>query len=118
MRPANYALAALLFLALLAASVLCSVAFVRFTAPIYVSFDLRGTVDSFTEQSAQQPLSDDARERLVAQFSVALDRSLVEYQAQHHAVILVSSAVVAGAPDITAQIQESVAQKMRAGAEP
>ena len=118
MKPVNYALAALLFLALLVASVLCSVAFLRYTAPVYVSFDIRGTVDSFTEQSAQQSFSEDAQERLTGQFSLALERSLEEYQAQHHAVILVSSAVVAGAPDITAQIQEAISQKMQAGAKP
>lgn len=118
MKPFKYAIAALLFLALLVASVLCSVAYIRFTAPNYVSFDFRGTVDAFTEQSAQQPLSEDARERLAAQFSVALDRSLAEYQARHNAVILVSSAVVAGAPDITAHIQETISQKMQAGVKP
>ncbi|EFV3226188.1 TrbI F-type domain-containing protein, partial [Salmonella enterica subsp. enterica serovar 4,[5],12:i:-] len=40
--------------------------------------------------------------------------SLQAWQREHHAVILVSPAVVQGAPDITREIQQDIARRMRA----
>ncbi|WP_435052125.1 TrbI F-type domain-containing protein [Escherichia coli] len=37
-----------------------------------------------------------------------------QWQQKHHAVILVSPAVVQGAPDITREIQQDIARRMRA----
>jgi conjugal transfer pilin signal peptidase TrbI len=90
----------------------------RYTTPTFVSVDLRGTIDAFTKQSGEQQLSDAQREALAARFSQALDASLVEYQTSHRAIVLLKAAVIAGAPDITAQIQRDVADKMRPAGQP
>ncbi|HCT0716660.1 TPA: TrbI F-type domain-containing protein, partial [Escherichia coli] len=47
-------------------------------------------------------------------FNTALEASLQVWQQKHHAVILVSPAVVQGAPDITREIQQDIARRMRA----
>ncbi|MBP3113208.1 conjugal transfer protein TrbI, partial [Klebsiella quasipneumoniae] len=46
-------------------------------------------------------------------FNDALEKSLAEYQQQHHVVILVSPAVVQGAPDVTRNIQHDIARRMK-----
>lgn len=103
---------------LIAVAVVASVTIQRYTAPTFVRVDVRSTIDAFTQQSGDQPLTDAQREALAARFSQALDASLIEYQTTHHAIVLVKAAVVAGAPDITAQIQQSIALKMSEVAQP
>ena len=52
---------------------------------------------------------------LTARFNRALSDSLTAYQRDHRAVIIVAPAVVGGAEDITAEIQQSVAARMAEG---
>ncbi|SPX55388.1 conjugal transfer protein TrbI [Klebsiella pneumoniae] len=47
-------------------------------------------------------------------FNTALEASLQAWQQKHHAVILVSPAVVQGLRDITREIQQDIAWRMRA----
>ncbi|MBZ6759411.1 TrbI F-type domain-containing protein, partial [Raoultella ornithinolytica] len=50
-------------------------------------------------------------------FNSALEQSLADYQQQHHVLILVSPAVVQGAPDVTRKIQTDIARRMKGGQE-
>ncbi|ECI2686112.1 hypothetical protein AID18_005040, partial [Salmonella enterica subsp. enterica serovar Reading] len=52
---------------------------------------------------------------LTARFNRALSDSLTAYQREHRAVIIVAPAVVGGAEDITADIQQAVAARMAEG---
>lgn len=82
-------------------------------SPVIVSFSMQGTIDQFMDQSASQTLTDTQSEQLVARFTRALEESLAAYQRQHHALILVAPSVVAGARDITREIQQDIALRMR-----
>ncbi|UCQ29564.1 type-F conjugative transfer system protein TrbI (plasmid) [Edwardsiella tarda] len=84
----------------------------QWVQPVTVSFDMAGTVNSFMAQAAQQSLDNNQMTALTARFNTALSASLTDYQRRHRAVILVSAAVVGGAEDITAQIQQAVAEQM------
>lgn len=95
-----------------------SIAALRITGPRFVSFDLRGTLETFAEQSAEAAHSEEQSQALADRFGKALDASLNEYQQGNGAIILVKSAVVAGTPDITEQIQQAIAAKMQRGPEP
>lgn len=75
------------------------------------SFDL--TVDAFFDSASQKKLSEAQTKDLSARFSASMDASLQAWQQKHHAVILVSPAVVQGAPDITRDIQQDIARRMR-----
>ena len=79
---------------------------VRLNAPVTAAFNMKQTVDAFFDSASQKPLS--------ARFNTALEASLQAWQQKHHAVILVSPAVVQGAPDITREIQQDIARRMRA----
>lgn len=81
--------------------------------PDYVVFDMKGTIDTFRQQTAQQPVEKGALETLTKRFSTALDASLSDWQAAHGGVILVKGAVVAGVTDITPVIQADIARQMQ-----
>ncbi|WP_373630495.1 type-F conjugative transfer system protein TrbI [Klebsiella variicola] len=83
--------------------------------PKTVSFDMAGTVNSFMSQAAAQALDEAQIKALTARFNRALSDSLTAYQRDHRAVIIVAPAVVGGAEDITAEIQQSVAARMAEG---
>lgn len=81
--------------------------------PDYVVFDMKGTIDTFRQQTAQQPVEKGALDTLTKRFGTALDASLSDWQAAHGGVILVKGAVVAGVTDITPVIQADIARQMQ-----
>lgn len=81
--------------------------------PVTVSFDMTDTVNQFMTQAASQPLSKTQSKQLARRFNQALTESLAGYSQQHHAVIIVSQSLVAGAEDITDDIQRRIAQRMQ-----
>ena len=83
-------------------------------APVTVAFNMKQTVDAFFDSASQKQLSEVQSKALSARFNTALEASLQAWQQKHHAVILVSPAVVQGAPDITREIQQDIARRMRA----
>lgn len=85
----------------------------RAVQPDYVVFDMKGTIDTFRQQTAQQPVGKGALETLTKRFGAALDASLSDWQAAHGGVILVKGAVVAGVTDITPAIQADIARQMQ-----
>ncbi|EHI0866840.1 type IV secretion system protein TraC [Escherichia coli] len=87
---------------------------VRLNAPVTVAFNMKQTVDAFFDSASQKQLSEAQSKALSARFNTALEASLQAWQQKHHAVILVSPAVVQGAPDITREIQQDIARRMRA----
>lgn len=74
---------------------------VRLNAPVTAAFNMKQTVDAFFDSASQKQLSEAQSKALSARFNTALEASLQAWQQKHHAVILVSPAVVQGAPDIT-----------------
>ena len=81
--------------------------------PDYVVFDMKGTIDTFQQQTAQQPVEKEALATLTKRFGAALDASLSDWQAAHGGVILVKGAVVSGVTDITPAIQADIARQMQ-----
>ncbi|EGD0164411.1 type-F conjugative transfer system protein TrbI [Escherichia coli] len=87
---------------------------VRLNTPVTVAFNMKQTVDAFFDSASQKKLSEAQSKALADSFNAALEASLQTWQQKHHAVILVSPAVVQGAPDITRAIQQDIARRMRA----
>lgn len=98
--------------AALAATVAISLLTVRLATPVIVTFDMKGTVDMFMQQSAQQKLEEATAKMLTRRFNAALTQSLSDWQRDHNVVILVSPAVVSTQGDITPQIRNEIAQRM------
>ncbi|HDD8902964.1 TPA: type-F conjugative transfer system protein TrbI [Escherichia coli] len=91
-----------------------SYAIVRLNTPVTVAFNMKQTVDAFFDSASQKKLSEAQSKGLADRFNAALEASLQTWQQKHHAVILVSPAVVQGTPDITREIQQDIARRMRA----
>ena len=87
---------------------------VRLNAPVTVAFNMKQTVDAFLTAPVRNNCQKRSQKALSARFNTALEASLQAWQQKHHAVILVSPAVVQGAPDITREIQQDIARRMRA----
>lgn len=81
--------------------------------PDYVVFDMKGTIDTFRQQTAQSALDKERLAALTKRFGSALDASLSDWQVAHGGVILVKGAVVAGVTDITPAIQADIARQMQ-----
>ncbi|MBX9489499.1 type-F conjugative transfer system protein TrbI [Yersinia enterocolitica] len=88
---------------------------ITWRAPTVVSFDMKDTLDRFTEQAAEQSLDEEQTKALTVRFMASLSNELQVWQNRHDALILVTPAVVSGTADITDEIQSAVAQKMSAG---
>ncbi|MBN3262958.1 type-F conjugative transfer system protein TrbI [Pectobacterium brasiliense] len=88
---------------------------VRMTAPQIVSFDMKGTIDLFMQQSAQQNQDDRTARILTERFNQALTESINNWQADHNAIILVAPAVISTKKDITGDIRHDIAIRMQKG---
>lgn len=88
---------------------------VEWRTPDVVTFDMKGTIDRFMDQSSRKNLDEATSRALTERFTSNLNRSIEDWQASHHALILVTPAVVSGARDITRDVQQDVARKMQAG---
>lgn len=85
------------------------------TTPEVVVFDMKGTVDLFMQQSAQLQMDEGKARLLTTRFNAALTESLGEWQAAHNAIILVKPAVMSPQTDITAEIQQDIARRVKEG---
>jgi conjugal transfer pilin signal peptidase TrbI len=99
----------------LAVVVTVSMVTVRLSTPRIVTFDMKGTMDLFIQQTAQQKMDTEKAKALLGYFNRALMQSLTEYQTTHRAIILVAPAVVSIQPDITTEIQNDIARRMQDG---
>ncbi|HBW2765553.1 TPA: type-F conjugative transfer system protein TrbI [Klebsiella pneumoniae] len=97
----------------LATSAFLSRVVLEYSTPRVVAFDMKKTLDSFMDSVSQKQLTEAQSKALSDRFNEALEKSLAEYQQQHHVVILVSPAVVQGAPDVTRNIQHDIARRMK-----
>ncbi|EPY4992937.1 TPA: type-F conjugative transfer system protein TrbI [Klebsiella pneumoniae] len=97
----------------LATSAFLSRVVLEYSTPRVVAFDMKKTLDSFMDSVSQKQLTEAQSKALSDRFNDALEKSLAEYQQQHHVVILVSPAVVQGAPDVTSNIQHDIARRMK-----
>lgn len=97
----------------LATSAFLSRVVLKYSTPRVVAFDMKKTLDSFMDSVSQKQLTEAQSKALSDRFNDALEKSLAEYQQQHHVVILVSPAVVQGAPDVTRNIQHDIARRMK-----
>ncbi len=78
-----------------------------------VQFDMQATVKLYSTEVAQSHLTKAQRTVKSRYFAESLQEAAAEYAQLHHVIVLVSPAVVAGAPDVTAEIQQLTLQLMR-----
>lgn len=87
--------------------------YIKATTPEVVTFDMKGTMDLFIQQTLEQKLPEEQTKVLMARFNTAMKDSLQEWQDAHHSVILVAPAVVSQQTDITQEIRSGIATRMQ-----
>ena len=97
----------------LACNVMLTRVMLAYTTPRVVAFDMKKTLDNFMDSVSQKPMTEAQSKVLSDRFNEALEKSLADYQQQHHVLILVSPAVVQGASDVTRTIQHDIARRMK-----
>lgn len=102
----------LVVLAVTALNAAVTSAMISWRAPVIVSFDMKATIDQFTEQATGRELKEDELGLLTSRFTYSLNNALTDYQQHHSALILVKPAVVSGVPDITTEIQSDISKRM------
>lgn len=103
---------ALVVLAVTALNAAVTTVMIAWHAPVTVSFDMKATVDLFTEQATEKGYDEAEMELMTNRFTYSLNRALEDYQREHDATILVRPAVVSGVPDITNEIQQDIGRQM------
>lgn len=97
---------------LLIALLIVSAQYLLFPPTNIITFDMKKTTDRFLVQVSKLDLSDEKKDQLIERYNNTLKRVL-EKNSKSNTVILVSGAVMAGAVDKTADIQEQIAEAMK-----
>ncbi len=87
--------------------------YIKATTPEVVTFDMKGTMDLFIQQTLEQKLPEEQTKVLMTRFNSAMKDSLQEWQDAHYSVILVAPAVVSQQVDITQDIRRGIASRMQ-----
>ena len=74
--------------------------------PSLVQMDMNATLTAFEQDIQQRDLNPAQQKGHIARFTAALDTVLRTYSLDNNVVIVVSPAVISGAPDITRTIQQ------------
>lgn len=77
-----------------------------------VMFNLKKTVSSFLAQASNKKLSSAEMQNMSSQFAKVMTDSVSAYAKKHHVVLIMSDAVIAGADDVTSEIQSQIALTM------
>ena len=101
----------------LATNVFLTRVVLEYTTPRVVAFDMKKTLDNFMDSVSRKQLTESQSKALSDRFNDALEKSLDDWQQKNHVLILVSPAVVNGAPDVTLSIQRDIAKRMQGGRE-
>ncbi len=82
--------------------------FTRINRPSIVVFDVKRTLTQFQQQLIEKEVSQTQHQLYLTQFALALERATHQYSVDNNVVILTTPAVVAGAEDITHNLQKSI----------
>lgn len=82
--------------------------------PKIVSVDIKKTTNDFVQQTAilGSKVSKQQLKVLTDKFNSSLNKSINEYETKGY-IVIVSPAVVAGVPDITAKVQRDISNQMK-----
>ena len=90
-------------------SVMLAMVTVRlYQMPVIVSFDLQHSVKQFSYDLSIKKVSEEEKNRLTKAFSQCLVSVTEAYASNHHAIIVVSQALVSGTNDVTQEIQRDI----------
>ena len=76
--------------------------------PRFAVFDLKGTVQAYSKDLAEQGLDEGTLTVKTRQFSDILNRKLTNYSIRNNVILLVEPAVIHGVPNVTRPLQKEI----------
>lgn len=98
---------------LLACIGLIYLAYIFFSPSKLVSFDIKGTTNTFLKQVASLNIDEEQKNAMVKRYNVALDSVIKEYESENYIVFVKDAVVSSNLDDKTNEIQKKIAQKMK-----
>ena len=98
---------------LLACIGLIYLAYIFFSPSKLVSFDIKGTTNTFLKQVASLNIDEEQKNAMVKRYNVALDGVIKEYESENYIVFVKDAVVSSNLDDKTNEIQKKIAQKMK-----
>lgn len=98
---------------LLACIGLVYLAYIFFSPSKLVSFDIKGTTNTFLKQVASLNIDEEQKNAMVKRYNVALDSVIKEYESENYIVFVKDAVVSSNLDDKTNEIQKKIAQKMK-----
>ena len=98
---------------LLACIGLIYLAYIFFSPSKLVSFDIKGTTNTFLKQVASLNINEEQKNAMVKRYNVALDSVIKEYESENYIVFVKDAVVSSNLDDKTNEIQKKIAQKMK-----
>ena len=98
---------------LLACIGLIYLAYLFFSPSKSVSFDIKGTTNTFLKQVASLNIDEEQKNAMVKRYNVALDSVIKEYESENYIVFVKDAVVSSNLDDKTNEIQKKIAQKMK-----
>ena len=98
---------------LLACIGLIYLAYLFFSPSKLVSFDIKGTTNTFLKQVASLNIDEKQKNAMVKRYNVALDSVIKEYESENYIVFVKDAVVSSNLDDKTNEIQKKIAQKMK-----
>ena len=98
---------------LLACIGLVYLAYLFFLPSKLVSFDIKGTTNTFLKQVASLNIDEEQKNAMVKRYNVALDSVIKEYESKNYIVFVKDAVVSSNLDDKTNEIQKKIAQKMK-----
>ena len=98
---------------LLACIGLVYLAYIFFSPSKLVSFDIKGTTNTFLKQVAGLNIDEEQKNAMVKRYNVALDSVIKEYESENYIVFVKDAVVSSNLDDKTNEIQKKIAQKMK-----
>lgn len=98
---------------LLACIGLIYLAYIFFSPSKLVSFDIKGTTNTFLKQVASLNIDEEQKNAMVKRYNVALDSVIKEYESENYIVFVKDAVISSNLDDKTNEIQKKIAQKMK-----
>lgn len=98
---------------LLACIGLVYLAYIFFSPSKLVSFDIKGTTNTFLKQVASLNIDEEQKNAMVKRYNVALDSVIKEYESENYIIFVKDAVVSSNLDDKTNEIQKKIAQKMK-----
>lgn len=98
---------------LLACIGLIYLAYLFFSPSKLVSFDIKGTTNTFLKQVASLNIDEEQKNAMVKRYNVALDSVIKEYESENYIIFVKDAVVSSNLDDKTNEIQKKIAQKMK-----